>query len=126
MGQQQMLLIIVGVIIIGIAIAVGIFLFGSDAVSTNRDALVNDISHLATSAYQYRTRISSMGGGGGSYSGYSIPAKLATNDDGKFTVTVTAQTVTFLGTSAQGYGTVQALLDSTGKLQNYTYSGEFQ
>ena len=125
MGQERMLLIIISVIFISIAIAVGFFLFGTNAVSSNKDALVNDINHLAMSALQYRARTSSMGGGGGSYTGYVIPGKIAINDDGTFAATVQPQSIVLTGTSKQGYGTVQALLDSAGTLKNFTYTGEF-
>ena len=126
MGQQQMFLIILGVVITGIAIAVGIWLFGASSVSSNKDAIINDLNHLGSTALQYRVRIPSMGGGGGSYAGYKIPSKLVTNDDASFSASVQPQSVTFTGTSALGYGDVQAVLDSTGKLTSFTYTGEFQ
>ena len=43
MGQQQLLLIILGVIVVGIAVAVGITMFSDSAVNANRDAMVNDL-----------------------------------------------------------------------------------
>jgi hypothetical protein len=39
MGQQQLLLIILGVIIVGIAIAVGLQLFQSGSIGANQDAI---------------------------------------------------------------------------------------
>ena len=77
MGQQQLLLIILGVIIVGIAIAVGISMFSSSSVQANKDALVNDLNNLAADAYQYKIRPSTMGGGAGSYAAYNVPTKLA-------------------------------------------------
>jgi hypothetical protein len=129
MGQQQLLLIILGVIIVGIAIAVGISMFSSSSVQSNKDAIINDLNNLAANAYQFRIRPTTMGGGGGSYtggSGFAIPTKLASNDNGTFTGTNAAQAVTIVGTSAQGYGTVTAVCDSTGRLGNFTYTGQFQ
>ena len=129
MGQQQLLLIILGVIIVGIAIAVGISMFSSSSVQSNKDAIINDLNNLAANAYQFRIRPTTMGGGGGSYtggSGFTIPTKLASNDNGTFTGTNAAQAVTIVGTSAQGYGTVTAVCDSTGRLGNFTYTGQFQ
>ena len=129
MGQQQLLLIILGVIIVGIAIAVGISMFSSSSVQSNKDAIINDMNNLAANAYQFRIRPTTMGGGGGSYSGgsgYAIPTKLQSNDNGTYTQTNAAQSVTFVGTSGQGYGTVTAVCDSTGRLGNFTYSGQFQ
>ncbi|MGA2623727.1 MAG: hypothetical protein ABSF91_07735 [Bacteroidota bacterium] len=41
------------------------------------DAAMNSLDSLADEAYQYKIRPVSMGGGGGSYEGYSIPTKLS-------------------------------------------------
>ena len=65
MGQQQLLLIILGVIIVGIAIAVGLSMFTAQSINANRDAIISDITNMAANAYQYRIRPVSMGGGGG-------------------------------------------------------------
>ena len=122
MGQQQLLLIILGVIIVGIAIAVGISMFSSGTVQANKDAIINDLNNLAANAYQYRIRPTTMGGGGGGYTGYTIPTKLSSNENAAYTVgSISATSMTFTGTSTQGYGTVIAVLDSTGKLG--TFSG---
>lgn len=129
MGQQQLLLIILGVIIVGIAIAVGISMFSSSSVQSNKDAIINDMNNLSANAYQFRIRPTTMGGGGGSYTGgngYAIPTKLASNDNGTYTATNAAQAVTFVGTSSQGYGSVTAVCDSTGRLGSFTYAGQFQ
>ena len=129
MGQQQLLLIILGVIIVGIAIAVGISMFSSGSVQANRDGIVNDLNNLAANAYQFKIRPTTMGGGGGSYtggSGYVIPTKLASNENGRYTRTNAAQAVTFVGTSGAGYGTVTAVCDSSGALGQFTYTGQFQ
>ncbi len=69
MGQQQLLLIILGVIVVGIAVAVGITMFQDNAVSANRDAVVNDLVNLAARAQQYYRRPTSLGGGQNSFSG---------------------------------------------------------
>ena len=74
MGQQQLLLIILGVIIVGLAIAVGITMFRDNAVSSNRDAMANDLIHIAAKAKHYYRRPSSMGGGGHSFVGLTADA----------------------------------------------------
>ena len=126
MGQQQLLLIILGVIIVGIAIAVGLSMFTAQSVNANRDAIISDITNMAANAYQYRIRPVSMGGGGGSYTGYSLPVALASNENGSYTVTVAANLVTFTGTSAQGYGTVTGGYDATGRLSGtFSFTGQF-
>jgi hypothetical protein len=68
MGQQQLLLIILGVIVVGIAIAVGITMFTDSAINANRDALSNDLQNLASRAQQFYRRPTALGGGGNSFS----------------------------------------------------------
>ena len=67
MGQQQLLLIILGVIVVGIAVAVGITMFNDSAVSANRDAVTNDLVNLAARAQQYYRRPTALGGGNASF-----------------------------------------------------------
>jgi hypothetical protein len=50
MGQQQIMLVVLGVIIVGIGIAVGIAEFGSESVSSNKDAIINDLNNLSMNA----------------------------------------------------------------------------
>ena len=93
MGQQQLLLIILGVIIVGIAIAVGLSLFSAQSIQANKDAIINDINNIAANAYQFRIRPTSMGGGGGAYNtakgaaeDYKIPSKMSSNDNGEYSI----------------------------------------
>jgi len=125
MGQQQLMLIICGVIVVGIAISVGIYLFWGTSVGSNRDAIINDMMNLGQYAYRYKLRPEPLGGGGLTYIGFQIPAALASNEDADFTVAVATGSLTFTATSRFGYGTVVAVLDSTGIIGNYTYAGEF-
>jgi hypothetical protein len=67
MGQQQLLLIILGVIVVGIAVAVGITMFQDNAVSANRDAVTNDLVNLAARAQQHFRRPAALGGGQGAF-----------------------------------------------------------
>ncbi len=127
MGQQQLLLIILGVIIVGIAIAVGLSLFSAQSVQSNRDAIINDLNNLAAQAYQYRIRPTSMAGGAGSYVGFTIPTKMQTNENGTYTSTPTANTIAFTAVSAQNpTNTVQVTIDSNGNLSGWSYAGDFQ
>lgn len=127
MGQQQLLLIILGVIIVGIAIAVGLSLFSAQSIQANKDAIINDLNNLAAHAYQYKIRPSSMGGGQGSYSGYSIPSKMASNENAAYVPTASAGSVSIVATSnANTTNTVTAVVDSDGRLGSWTYTGDFQ
>src|SRR5512139_2307107 len=98
MGQQQLLLIILGVIVVGIAVAVGITMFNDSAVSANRDAVTNDLVNLASRAQQYYRRPTALGGGGGSFANLTAAAgmRLLTktsnsgfmvNGNGSYTIT---------------------------------------
>jgi Tfp pilus assembly protein PilE len=87
MGQQQLLLIILGVIVVGIAVAVGISMFSDNAVSANRDAVSNDLVNLAARAQQFYRRPTALGGGGNSFVGLTADvaglAKLTNMSGGK-------------------------------------------
>lgn len=127
MGQQQLLLIILGVIIVGVAIAVGLSMFTAQSVGANRDAIVGDLIDLAAGAYQFRIRPWTMGGGNGSYVGYALPATLQSNENASYAITsVTAGQIAFTGTSAQGYGSVSATFGTDGRIIGApTFTGQF-
>lgn len=130
MGQQQLLLIILGVIIVGIAIAVGLSMFSAQSISSNKDAIINDLNNLFANAYQYRIRPKSMGGGGGEYTGYAIPATLSSNENGVYTMTVdNADQITFSAKSIQDSNrTVTVSIDATGRpiSTSWSYGGDFK
>ena len=67
MGQQQLLLVILVTIIVGIATVVAINTFSSSADSANLDAVRNDIASIAASAQGYYIKPSMLGGGGNSF-----------------------------------------------------------
>jgi len=120
--------VILGVIIVGIAIAIGIFLFGAQSIASNRDAMINDLNHLASFAYQFRVRLRSMGGGEGDYSSFSIPTKMTWNEDGTYSVnSVQVSSLTLLAVSTTNTSnTIRVTVDSDGKLMNWSYGGDFQ
>ncbi len=129
MGQQQLLLIILGVIIVGIAIAVGLSMFSAQSVSSNKDACINDLNNMFANAYQYRIRPTSMGGGGGVYTSYAIPATLTKNENGTYTATVTdADHVKFDVKSVQdSTRTISVSIGNDGRPSGtWTYGGAFQ
>ena len=102
MGQQQLLLIVLGVIIVGIAVVVGINVFTASSFEANKSALVSDLQTIGSMAQQYYRKPSAMGGGGNSFSGYSIPTSLQSTANGVYTV-ATAGDATSI--KLQGVGT---------------------
>ena len=92
MGQQQLLLIILGVIVVGIAVAVGITMFSDSAINANRDALTNDLVNLASRAQQFYRRPTSLGGGGDSFtalttSSITLLTNKPSNANGTYSIT---------------------------------------
>jgi Tfp pilus assembly protein PilE len=112
MGQQQLLLIILGVIVVGIAVAVGITMFSDSATNSNRDALTNDLVNLASRAQQYYRRPTSLGGGGNSFAdltattaGIALLTNKPVNGNGSFYIkTAGAGTGTAAVVELEGLG----------------------
>jgi hypothetical protein len=105
LGQQQLLLIVLGVIVVGIAVVVGINLFSANAVSANRDGVVADLTNLGAMAQQYYRKPAAMGGGGYTFTNWSIVGtKLDTTPNGVYVPTVAAQSVTIVGTGNEKNG----------------------
>ena len=69
MGQQQLFLLVLGAILVGISIIVGISMFSTGAVHAESDALLRDVNEIASKARAYFRRLPIMGGGGGSFKG---------------------------------------------------------
>ena len=113
MGTQQLLLIILGMVLIGIMVTVGIFLFQDQASATNRDQISNDLVYFAVQAQKYYRRPSVLGGGSNSFGGLTI-SKLTnnpTNANGDYVLSpdpvpagVTSITVTGTGTETGNNG----------------------
>ncbi len=97
MGQQQLLLIVLGVIIVGIAVVVGINVFTASASAANRDAVISDMTNLAAMAQQFYRKPVALGGGGNTFTGWTIPTQLQSNANGSYSATVAAQSVTLSG-----------------------------
>jgi len=119
MGQQQLLLIVLGVIIVGIAVVVGINLFNANAEESTKDTLVSEGTNLGAMAQQYFKKPVALGGGGNSFVGFGnapstgnpgqlLPANLTNTPAGDWTIS--------------GAGTATTLqLKGTPKLVDYTW-----
>ncbi len=105
MGQQQLLLIVLGVIIVGIAVVVGINLFNANAQESAKDTLVSEGTNLGAMAQQYFKKPVALGGGGNSFAGFVIPAALATTPSATWVATPGGTTnCVFVGTPISGSG----------------------
>ncbi|KAF0152878.1 MAG: hypothetical protein FD143_806 [Ignavibacteria bacterium] len=114
MGQQQLLLIVLGVIIVGIAVVVGINVFTASSSQANRDAVTADLTNLASLAHTYYRKPTALAGGGNTFTGWTVPAPIDTTGNGRYTATVGAQSVTIVGigneTGNDGTGKVQVTM----------------
>lgn len=127
MGTQQILLIVLSVIIVGVAVAVGIQMFNTQAMNSNRQAVVGDLQTLGAQVMQYYRTPSSQGGAGSSIATSDASnvatfigwgATSDTTDTGSFTLTTpSANTVQIVGTGTEtgndGSNNVQATLTVT-------------
>ncbi len=110
MGQQQLLLLVLGVIIVGIAVAVGINMFSSSAVDANRNSLSSDVTHLASKAQQHFKKPTTMGGGGNDFDGFTLGSLDQTNQNGEFRVATTAPTSASKATTAPAAATANTAI----------------
>lgn len=101
MGQQQLLLIGLGIIIVGVAIIVGANLFSVSSVQANRDALVSDMATIGSMAQEYYRKPRVLAGGGFRFTGFTIPRPLRSNANGTFAAAVTVQRLTLVGTGKE-------------------------
>ncbi len=114
MGQQQLLLVILVTIIVGIATVVAINTFSSAADSANLDAVRQDLAQIASSSQAYYIKPTMLGGGGNTFSSMTFnqitfpsdsvfnSGLSAANANGTYVMAVAAQTVTVTATPSSG------------------------
>lgn len=112
MGTQQILLIVLSVIIVGVAIAVGITMFSNQAYNGNQQAVASELQNYGSQAIQYYKTPKSQGGAGqdstfvtqgnvATFIGFDPTAFTLTSDNGQFKVTAASGTTVTL----KGLGT---------------------
>ena len=129
MGQQQLLLVILVTIIVGIATVVAINTFGSAADQANVDAVTNDIATLASAAQGYYMRPEMLGGGsrqftGLTFEGLAFPANgvsadssTAQNENGRYEINnITATSFDIIANPSSGENYVPGSVDANGVL----------
>ena len=101
MGQQQLLLVILGIIVVGVAIALSITLFRSNAIDRKREILVNESYNIGSIAISYFKKPKMMGGGGKTFTGWQVPTALQSTVNGSYTAVVAADNVIITGTGTE-------------------------
>ncbi len=82
MGAQQLLLLALGLLIVGVAIAVGIFLFTDNAIQQTRDQIQNEMLQLSVRARVYYRTPANLGGGDYSFDNLTSISQLTTQAAG--------------------------------------------
>jgi hypothetical protein len=111
MGQQQLILLVLGIVIVGLGIVVGLNAFDENQRRTSVDALTQDIVRIAGDAQAWRMKPDVYGGGGGAFDGvsfaglgYADTGGTYTNTTGAFTMDVDGSDLTIVGVNG-GLGT---------------------
>jgi hypothetical protein len=71
-GQTQLLLGILGVLLVGVAIFVGLSMFSANAIENTRNAIITDLHAFAAKALAYYWKPATQGGGNKSFNGVTI------------------------------------------------------
>ncbi len=109
MGQQQLLLIVLGTIIVGVAVVVGINMFTTGAINAERDALVQDVNNIASSAAAYWRKPAALGGGARDFTGIAdvtVFGADSSNANGTFAMTVTNSTTIVVTATGANEGVI--------------------
>ncbi|MFN3597831.1 MAG: hypothetical protein ACK41D_11240 [Rubricoccaceae bacterium] len=126
MGQQQLLLLVLGIVIVGLAVVVGIQAFGENQKKANADAIVNDVIRIASDAQAWNLKPTAFGGGNNTFTGVDLQklgytatgsgaAMNYNNLNGDFRITAVAPgSITIVGCNAARGNRVQAVVSGTG------------
>jgi len=131
MGQQQLLLLVLGIVIVGLAVVVGIQAFSENQKKANADALVNDAIRIASDAQAWMLKPTAFGGGNNSCAdaagcdwtnatfsqlGYPVEADGVTyaNLNGSFTIDGTSDITEVVITSTSAANENQVTVTVTG------------
>ncbi len=104
MGQQQLLLLVLSAIIVGVSIVIGINMFSSSAVQANQDAVLQDCLNIAARAQEWYRKPLVMAGGGRVFTGVGLSQLNidSTNANGTYALNITAQSLSIAGTGVEG------------------------
>ncbi len=104
MGQQQLLLIVLGALIVGLAVYGGTRMMSTANQENERDLIITQMNMLVGEARKFAARPNHLGGGDGSLVGFRPPQKMTTTD--RLTINVTAGDTWVL---FQGFGGVNGV-----------------
>ncbi|MHA2101550.1 MAG: hypothetical protein ACW99A_23090 [Candidatus Kariarchaeaceae archaeon] len=86
MGTQQLLLVVLGIFVIGIAIVLASQLFETHAEDSTKDSIASECVNIGQLAQQYYSKAREMGGGSKSFIGWKISSHLDSTASGIYTI----------------------------------------
>ncbi len=88
MGTQQLLLIVLVAITVGIAISLALVYFKSHQQETDISEVINEMNHIAATAQGWYRKPNAFAGGNGSFTGFTLKsiAEPDSNDVAKYEV----------------------------------------
>jgi hypothetical protein len=101
LSYRHIFLIVMGIIVVGTAIIVGMNAFTSNSGQSNRDAVIADLTNLATLAQDYYLKPASQHGGNNSFIGWKVPEEIDTTGNGTYTAVISEQSVEVTGTGTE-------------------------
>ncbi len=101
MGQQQLLLVLLGIVVVGVAIVVAINLFRGNAIDRKREILINESHNIGSIAIAFYKKPRMMGGGGKRFTGCTIPSSLVATVNGSYTAQVSPDNIVIIGTGTE-------------------------
>lgn len=131
MGQQQLLLLVVTTVIVGLALIIGVEVFGSSMAKANEDSVRKDIIEISSRLQQYYRTPQELGGGGYNFAssltfnniGYYDDGVSGTgyeNANGTYTISVSGSVVTIEGTGNEAGTTLTYTLTANSTLRKLT------
>lgn len=101
MGTQQLLIIVVGVIVVGLMIFAGISITQTYMETSNRDHLITTLYDLGLMAQQHYKKLKVQGGGEGTYDNWLLPPQYVHTESGNFAASVNSDRVDLSATGTQ-------------------------
>lgn len=101
MGTQQLLLVVLAIIIVGVAAQIGVHVAAATHQSLERDAIVRQMGLLLGDAMQYKSRPRTLGGGGGTFEGFNPLPQTVHSEHFDISFSASKELIIF-----EGYGSV--------------------
>lgn len=90
MGQQQLFLLVLSVIIVATAIAVGLNIFYDNSVEANRQSVISDLVNYASKAQRYYRTSTFFGGGAENFDKFYLHTIDTGNGNGSYSLATSA------------------------------------